>query len=530
MKLSVVIPTFNRVRLLRRLLLQLAAQTSAEFEVCVVDDGSKEPVALADLRPPYALHLHRQPNAGAAAARHQGVLAAHVELILFIDDDMQIGRDFIEQHLLMHRRHGRAVVLGRILADPALPNMPLFERWHAELLDRKAESILNGALPLSGNLLFTGNASLRRDDYLAVGGFDPALQNSEDVDLGLRLEKAGVAFVFSPEAFTLHGSDHSSLEDWRRRAHRYGRFDHRVAAKHPELRHANPWRFALDLKPLMRPFVAAAILAPRAAGAAAGALARAAEFADSQGLAQPALAATTLAYAVEYFCGVREAAGSVGGSLEELIRFVGRFEKGVGAAAARAFSDLRADQAVMAAYERKYGHRNPSTQNLASDVAQKIGLQMLAGVRLMRALREGGSLLGAKIVSRLIRHLYGADIHWDADLAPGLMIVHGMGLCLSHEARVGRGCILFQNVTLGLGIDPVTRETGAPTLEENVHVGAGATLVGPITVGAGSKIMAGAVLTTSVPRNSLVETPAPAVRPRIFERRTGLRSLSKAAS
>ncbi len=518
MRLSVVVPTFNRASLLRRLLTQLAAQSHKDFEVLIVDDGSRQPVAFEGLSTPYPLHLIRQPNAGAAAARHTGVLAAQGELILFIDDDMQIGTDFVEQHLRAHQRHGRAVVLGRIRADPAVSGMPLFERWHSVLLDRKAESIRNGVLPVRGNLLFTGNASLRREDYLAVGGFDTSLENSEDVELGLRLEKAGVAFVFSEEAFTLHGSDHTSLSKWRRRARRYGSFDHQIAGKHPELRHASPWRFALDLKPLARPFVAASVLLPRAASVGAGLLARGAELADGLGLARPAISATTLAYAVEYFCGVREAAGSAGASLEELVRFVGRFEKGAAAAGARALLDLREDQAVMAAYERKYGHASPSTQ-LSSDVVQKIGLQLLGAVRLMRALRDGGSPLGAKIVSRLIRHLYGADIHWDTELASGIMIVHGMGLCLSREARVGRGCILFQNVTLGIGTDPVTRESGAPTLEEDVHVGPGATLIGPITVGAGSKVMAGAVLTTSVPPNSLVETPAPSVRPRVTERK-----------
>jgi serine O-acetyltransferase len=95
------------------------------------------------------------------------------------------------------------------------------------------------------------------------------------------------------------------------------------------------------------------------------------------------------------------------------------------------------------------------------------------------------------------------------------MIVHGMGLAISHAARVARGCILFQNVTLGMGIDPTTRRTGAPTLERNVHVGPGATLIGPITIGEGSKVMAGAVVTRSVPPGSVVETPPPEVRPRI---------------
>lgn len=527
MKLSVVIPTFNRAALLRRLLLQLAGQSlpPGDFEVCVVDDGSTPPVRelLADLETPCKLQLIAQENAGAAAARHEGVLAAVGELVLFIDDDMQVGRDFLEQHLRAHA--GRDVVLGRIRADPALNRMPLFERWHSHLLDKKAEAIRSGALPVRGNLLFTGNVSMRRDDYLAVGGFDSSLGHSEDVELGLRLEKAGVTFRFCEEAATLHGSDHTSLEAWRTRARRYGHFDHRIAARHPELRHASPWRFAWELGAAARPFIAAAVAAPRLSGEAAGLVARAAERIDRAGLARPAQAATTLAYAVNYFGGVREEAGSVAAALSELLAHAGRFE---GWAAAAALSALREDQAVMAAYEARYGHSNPSTRKLPSDLVQKIGLQLMAAVRLMRALRDGGSPLGAKVVSRLIRHAYGSDIHWDAELSPGVMIVHGMGLAVSHAAKVGRGCILFQNVTLGMGTDRESGRTGAPTLEENVHVGPGATLIGPITVGAGSKVMAGAVLTRSVPANSLVETPPPEVRPRVTERGAGLRAVNSA--
>jgi len=514
MKLSVVIPTWNRPSLVRRILLQLCEQTTTGFEVVVVDDGSAQSVAesLADLRPPWPLRILRQKNAGAAAARHQGALSARGELLLFVDDDMQVGRDFVARHLAAHEGAGRTVVLGRIRADPGLGSMPFFERWHSRLLDRKAQAIADGSLEPRGHLLFSGNASLRRDDYLAVGGFDFSLENSEDVELGLRLEKAGVAFRFCEAAWTLHGSDHTSVSSWRRRARRYGACDHRIAGMHSELRHASPWRFAVDMSSVARPFIAAAVLAPRAAGVAAGLSARAASVLDRLRLERPSLQAATLAYALEYFRGVREAAGSREKALEEWVGFLASFEDH---AAARALADLREDQAITSQYEAKHGHPAPASGELSRDAVEKIGLQIMAAYRLMRALRAAGSTLAAKVVSRLIRHLYGSDIHWDAELAPGVMIVHGMGLAISRAARVGRGCILFQNVTLGMGTDPETRRTGAPLLEGNVHVGPGATLLGPIVVGEGSKVMAGAVLTRSVPPGSLVAAPSPEVRPRL---------------
>jgi serine O-acetyltransferase len=128
----------------------------------------------------------------------------------------------------------------------------------------------------------------------------------------------------------------------------------------------------------------------------------------------------------------------------------------------------------------------------------------------MRLMRDLRFTLPAKLGSRMIRHVYAAELHWDAELAPGVMIVHGNGLVISHAAKVGTGCVLFQHVTLGESMHPETREVGAPVLEPDVHVGVGAVLLGPITIGRGTKIGPQCVLTRSVPAGCVVE-PVPAV-------------------
>jgi GT2 family glycosyltransferase len=313
--------------------LQLAAQTVADgqFEVVVVDDGSSLPVseALRDLDPPYPLRVVRQENRGAAAARHAGVVAARGELIVIVDDDMQIGCHFLEHHLRAHAA-GRAVVLGRIAADPGISSMPLFERWHAQKLDRKADALRSGELLPKGNLFFTGNVSFRRDDYLAVGGFDTSFPQSEDIELGLRLEKAGVLFRFCEAAQTMHGSDHTSMAKWRARARLYGWCDSRIAAKHPELRHASPWRLVFDLDPLARPFIAAALFAPRAASALATVALCVATALGWIGSERAAIAGASLAYVVEYFRGVREHAGSRRRAFRGRRDFEARFERTTG--------------------------------------------------------------------------------------------------------------------------------------------------------------------------------------------------------
>jgi serine O-acetyltransferase len=173
---------------------------------------------------------------------------------------------------------------------------------------------------------------------------------------------------------------------------------------------------------------------------------------------------------------------------------------------------VREDHAMMRHYDEKYAADGRERDaNLARDLVSRIGFQMLASYRAMRFCVEAEIPLAPRVASRLIRHVYGSDIHWEAKLEPGVVLVHGMGLAISHAARVRRGAILFQNVTLGMGTDPVSRKSGAPIVEEGVHVGAGSTLFGPITVGARSKVTSNCLLRASVPPDSLVEAPAPKV-------------------
>ena len=156
-------------------------------------------------------------------------------------------------------------------------------------------------------------------------------------------------------------------------------------------------------------------------------------------------------------------------------------------------------------------HGDTYFREINTDLIQVWAYTQYRVMRLFRALRLG---IFAKLTSRLIRHLYAADIHWDAQLAPGVLIVHGVGLVLSHAAKVGPGCILFQHVTLGESIHPTRREIGGPTLEADVHVGPGAVLLGPIVLGRGSKVTAGALVMQDVPPNSVVETASSTVRSR----------------
>ena len=524
-RLSVIIATYNRADLLVRLLGQLAEQSvSADaFEVVVVDDGSKEP---AEPRTrsrawPFSLRVIRQENQGAAAARHHGATAAKGDVILFIDDDMFAPPGLAAEHLRIHDRDPKAVVLGRIRQDASM-KMTLFERFHVRVLERFADGVRDGRVTFRGVNVWTGNLSMRRAAYLETGGFDFSLGHSEDAELGVRLEESGAHFHVSDEAYSVHSSDHTSLEGWMKRAYKYGVFDTRIGKKHADVPDANPWRYFGIVSPLSRPFLAASILTPRAASAVARGAMQIALGADALGLERLALAGSTLVYGMEYARGLRDEAGGVLGAARAYLEFAEkRGARGARETTAIALRNLiegvRADHATLWRYRTKYRSEGAGDPDMLRDTVQKIGFQMMAAYRFMRFCKEARVPLAPQAVSRVIRHLYGSDIHWEADFAPGVVLVHGMGLAISDEAKVKGGVILFQHVTLGTSADASGR-SGAPTIEEDVHVGPGATLVGPITIGARSKIMAGAFVRESVPPDSLVSSPDPIVSTRVQAR------------
>ncbi|HMA94551.1 MAG TPA: hypothetical protein VKP30_17795 [Polyangiaceae bacterium] len=177
-------------------------------------------------------------------------------------------------------------------------------------------------------------------------------------------------------------------------------------------------------------------------------------------------------------------------------------------------SAIRSDFEAMRAGRAKYLGDNVAQGAFAPEVVKRIGLQMMVAIRTMHWFRDAGLTTGAQVVSRMIRLVYGAEIHWEAQFAPGVGISHGNGLVIGSKARIGTGCVLLHNTTLGNAFDAASGTIGGPILEDNVHVGPGCAILGPITVGKGSKLMAGTILDRSVPSGSLVKPPAPVVSSR----------------
>lgn len=151
--------------------------------------------------------------------------------------------------------------------------------------------------------------------------------------------------------------------------------------------------------------------------------------------------------------------------------------------------------------------RDPAARNYAEIALLYPGLHALWSHRVAHALWRRGFRFLARALSQFSRTLTGIEIHPGATIGRRLFIDHGMGVVIGETAEIGDDVMLYHGVTLG----GRTRDGGKrhPTLGDGVVIGAGAKVLGPITIGAGSAIGANAVVTKDAPEDSvLVGVPA----------------------
>jgi serine O-acetyltransferase len=156
--------------------------------------------------------------------------------------------------------------------------------------------------------------------------------------------------------------------------------------------------------------------------------------------------------------------------------------------------------------------RDVDTARTRDPAASGVGpFQVLAtwpGVHALLAHRVAHALYSARVpflplaIAAIARSITGIEIHPAATIGQGFFIDHGMGVVIGQTAEIGDDVTLYQGVTLG-GTGFATGKRH-PTVQDNVTIGSGAKLLGPITVGHGSKIGAGSVVIHDVPPNSTV--------------------------
>ncbi|MFK3679508.1 serine O-acetyltransferase EpsC [Microbacterium sp. NPDC090218] len=151
--------------------------------------------------------------------------------------------------------------------------------------------------------------------------------------------------------------------------------------------------------------------------------------------------------------------------------------------------------------------RDPAARSAVEVALLYPGLHAIWAHRVSHALWRRRLRLLARAGSQLSRWLTGIEIHPGAKIGRRFFIDHGMGVVIGETSEVGDDVMLYHGVTLG----GRTRTSGKrhPTLGDGVAVGAGAKILGPVTIGAGSVVGANAVVTRDAPADSiLVGVPA----------------------
>jgi serine O-acetyltransferase len=163
----------------------------------------------------------------------------------------------------------------------------------------------------------------------------------------------------------------------------------------------------------------------------------------------------------------------------------------------RVAGELRRD--IAAAHERDPAARGVSSFEI---LAAWPGVQALLAHRVAHALGDHRVPLAPRVLALFSRSFTNIEIHPCAEIGDGLFIDHGTGVVIGETAEVGDDVTIYQGVTLGgTGFAAGKRH---PTVEDNVTIGSGAKLLGPITIGHGSKIGANSVVIHDVPPNSTV--------------------------
>ena len=159
------------------------------------------------------------------------------------------------------------------------------------------------------------------------------------------------------------------------------------------------------------------------------------------------------------------------------------------------FRSLKSDFAIIK-------ERDPAARGVWEIIFCYPGFQALSIHRISHKLWQSNLPLIPRLLSQISRFFTGVEIHPGAKIGRGVFIDHGMGVVIGETSEIGDRCLLYQGVTLG----GTGKESGKrhPTLEANVVVGAGAKVLGGISVGTNTRIGAGSVVVKNVEANSTV--------------------------
>ena len=162
--------------------------------------------------------------------------------------------------------------------------------------------------------------------------------------------------------------------------------------------------------------------------------------------------------------------------------------------------------------------RDPAAKSILSIILTYPGVKAVFFHQISNFFYKAGFDLVARIISQTVRFFTGIEIHPGAKIGKNLFIDHGMGVVIGETSEIGNNVTIYHAVTLG-GSSPSVdserqrHEKRHPTIGDDVVIGSGAQIIGPIKVGNNSRIAANAVVVKDVPDNAtMVGIPAKAVK------------------
>ena len=162
--------------------------------------------------------------------------------------------------------------------------------------------------------------------------------------------------------------------------------------------------------------------------------------------------------------------------------------------------------------------RDPAAKSVLSIVLTYPGVKAVFFHKFAHLFHVAGFDLIARIIAQTIRFFTGIEIHPGAKIGKNLFIDHGMGVVIGETSEIGDNVTIYHAVTLGgsspsIDSERQRHEKRHPTIGNDVVIGSGAQIIGPVSVGNGARIAANAVVVKDVPENAtMVGIPAKAVK------------------
>ena len=236
---SVVIPTYNRLDMLVRVLDALDAQVDAPpFEVIVIDDGSKDATA-ATMAQRKGITFRSQPNSGPGKARNHGVSLAEGKIVVFIGDDTVPEPRFLAEHARVHRDADDDPMVAALgyTGWPHGERVTAFMDYINDYGLQFGYKLIKDGETVAFNFFYTSNISIDREVLLAHP-FDTTFPSAawEDIELAYRLDKKGLKIRYNAHAVTRHYHP-MNVDSFARRQYTVGKSGAIFYQKHPELGH-----------------------------------------------------------------------------------------------------------------------------------------------------------------------------------------------------------------------------------------------------------------------------------------------------